>query len=64
MARKPKVKVHKVTLTPKQVLSVTVPAGHTPLVVPRFSAAERTVEVVPVPKKKKGWWESLFYGDE
>jgi hypothetical protein len=57
--RKP-VKVHKVALAPKQVLSVTVPSGHTPLVV---TAAERIVEVVPVPKKKRGWWESLLYGD-
>jgi hypothetical protein len=60
-AVKKRVKVQKVALAPKQVLSVTVPARHTPLVV---TAADRRVEVVPVPKKKRGWWETMLYGDD
>jgi hypothetical protein len=59
-ARKPRVK--KVELAAGEVVSIEVPKGHTPIVAPH--SAERTVEVVPVKKKKKPWWETWLYGDD
>ena len=54
-------RVKKVVLAPGEIAAVEVPKGHTPLVA--TIAEEQRVEIVPVPVKKKRWWETLLYGE-
>lgn len=55
---KKEARVKKVVLAAGEALAVVMPRGHTPFVVPE----KEHVEIVPV-KKKKGWWETLLYGE-
>ena len=58
---KPRAKTKKIVAAPGEVVSVIVPPEHTPVISTHLR--DRMVEIVPV-KKKKGWWETLLYGDD
>lgn len=53
---KPKIKVVK--LAPATVLHVAVPKTLVPVVVPQPDIG--VVAIVPVPKAKRTWWQSLW----
>lgn len=58
------VRVKKLVLSPSKVLHVEVPAEIHPVVAVHHDPirARSTVEIVPVPKKKLKWWQSVFGG--
>jgi hypothetical protein len=58
---KPRVK--KIVLAPGEAASVAIPKNYTPLVAADPDKGG-VVHVVPVKKKKRGWWETLLYGDD
>lgn len=51
-------KVRKIALPPTGVLQVAVPKGHVPIVAADLSKG--VVEIVPVKRTKKTWWQSVF----
>ncbi len=53
--RKP-VTVKKVALPPATILQIKVPEALKPLVV----VHRDRVDILPVPKKKLSWWQSVF----
>lgn len=55
--RKSAPKVRQIKVAPDVVVKVVTPPGTRPVVA--VDAVTRTVEVVPVPKRK-GWWATLF----
>lgn len=52
------VEIMKVALPPDKVLHVEAPHDHIPVVA--VHPSKNIVQIVPVPKKKLTWWQSVF----